>query len=50
VLHREAVQALLPVRLEKVGDLCLGERVPVLIVEKLDGNPPDAPRVPGDDT
>jgi hypothetical protein len=42
MLHREAVEAFLPVRLEEVGDLHFGKSVPVLVVEKLDEVPPGA--------
>jgi hypothetical protein len=37
VLDGEAVEALRAVRLEKVEDFVVGKRVPVLVVEKLDG-------------
>jgi hypothetical protein len=47
VLDREAVEAFRAVRLEEVDDLRVGERVPVLVVEKLDdasGVPPAGTR------
>jgi hypothetical protein len=37
VLDREAVEALRAVRFEEVEDLVAGKRVPVLVVEWLDG-------------
>jgi hypothetical protein len=42
VLDREAVEALRGISLEEVDDLTVGERVPVLVVEELDGRPSKA--------
>jgi hypothetical protein len=39
VLDGEAVETLIPVGLQEVGDLTLRKSVPVLVVEKLDGDP-----------
>jgi hypothetical protein len=47
VLDVEPVETLFSVGLEKVDDLFGGERVPVLIVEKLDGSPSCACVGPG---